>query len=188
MPAGANLQRASRLPHMAQLAPDMRRRRPGGERRQGAATTPRSQGADMCDEKSSKVNYPWSRLLLWISFMACVSCRGPDSHQDARPPQHAGSHGPGPGDSLAKLSRMLLTDSNPRHIAQAIACEHVRLGRLYGSWRASAIAKEVRDTIYTADDDSARIRVDGIIGASAFDLSCGYPRDAAPQQPSGDSR
>jgi hypothetical protein len=81
----------------------------------------------------------------------------------------------------------MLVDSNPREIAQAIVCEHVRLERLYGAWKAESIADEVMDTLLTARDDSARRRVDAVLANSMFDSACGRSRGAAPKPATGDS-
>ena len=93
----------------------------------------------------------------------------------------------GPGDSLAKLSRVILTDSNPRAIAQAMVCENVRLIRLYGGEKAAKITAEVRDTIYRSTDEAAFRRVDAILANNVFDLSCGYPPGKYPKPAESDS-
>lgn len=115
--------------------------------------------------------------LIAVLFLAGVACN------ESKPPgaSSAGAPGvPGPGDSLAKLSRLLLTDSNPRIIAEALLCEHVRLEALYGPGKALAIAKEVRETVYTDADRDARQRVDKILANNMIDMGCESSRNPLP--------
>ncbi len=93
----------------------------------------------------------------------------------------------GPGDSLAKLNRRLLTDSNPRAIAQAIVCEHVRLGYQYGEPKAAAIAKQVSETVFKRNDEAALRRVDGILATGMYDATCGRPFGSDSGTVKGDS-
>jgi hypothetical protein len=80
---------------------------------------------------------------------------------------------PGSGDSLAKLARLVLTDSNPRAVAQAIVCEHGRLHDVFGAAKAELIAREVFDTVYTNADRERRRQVDRKLANNMFTLDCG---------------
>lgn len=131
----------------------------------------------------------WTPVLL-VGVAAAVggmACGESSPVREPKPPPRAASSKGGPGDSLAKLNRRLLADSNPRVIGQAIVCENVRLVRLYGGRRAAEIAKEVSDTIYRSNDESALRRADAVLANSAFDLSCGYPPGPYPPPITGDS-
>lgn len=79
----------------------------------------------------------------------------------------------GPGDSLEKLSRLLLTDPDPHTIGQAMVCENLRLMHLYGEVKAVHIAAEVRDRVYRSIDERALQRVDSMLANHTFDPSCG---------------
>lgn len=105
-------------------------------------------------------------IALGVGGVAC----GRDSEQDNTLPERSAV--PGPGDSLAKLSRLLLTDSDPRTIKQAILCEHVRLQTLYGPDRMIAISKEVRDTVYKRADREALRGIERVLANSMFDMRC----------------
>lgn len=116
-----------------------------------------------------------------------TACRESSPVQRERPSSQGTARDGGPGDSLARLQRQLLTDSNPRAIAQAIVCENVRLGRLYGAIKADVIAREVQETIYRSSDEAAVRRVEAAVGKNAFDLSCGYPPGPNPPPITSDS-
>ena len=125
-----------------------------------------------------------SNLTIVCTALIGVAC------SDKKPPAQASinvSTRLGPGDSLARLSRLLLTDSNPHAIGQAITCENVRLIRIYGGVRAARITAEVRDTIYRSTDEAAFRRVDAILANNVFDLSCGYPPGRYPKPTESDS-
>ena len=92
-----------------------------------------------------------------------------------KPAARVTATGPGPGDSLAKLARMMLTDSNPRAIAQAIVCEQGRLQDVYGEGKGEVIAREVFDTVYTDADRERRRQVDRKLANNMFTLECGRP-------------
>jgi len=121
----------------------------------------------------------WLASMFLIGLLAAtssnVACRDSVPITRIKPAPPHGSGKRGPGDSLAKLSRRLLTDSNPRAIAQAMVCENVRLIRLYGGAKALEIAGEVKETTFRSNDEEALRRVDAKLGNSAFDLECGYP-------------
>lgn len=111
-----------------------------------------------------------------LFVLALAACRPGDQSPVTRRP------GPGPGDSLAKLKRRLLVDPDPVTIAQAITCEHGRLIRLYGPYKADSISRRVRDTIYTWRDQAARRRVDAKLANHVFYTDCGYPLGSEVQE------
>lgn len=109
-------------------------------------------------------------VVIGLAWLGSIGCR-----PDDLPPVSQRPAGVGPGDSLAKLSRMLLLDSNPVAVAQAISCEHGRLIRLHGGQKAHAIARAVRDTIYSWRDRAALRQVDAKLANHVFDTDCGHP-------------
>lgn len=90
-----------------------------------------------------------------------------------KPTVRVAATGPGPGDSLAKLARTMLTDSNPRAIAQALVCEQRRLLDVYGPSKGEVIAREVFETVYTDADRERRRQVDRKLANNMFTLDCG---------------
>jgi hypothetical protein len=113
----------------------------------------------------------WHCLLGWIAVVG-IGCRDPRPSSERSGDTQSVQ---GPGDSLEKLSRLLLTDSSPHAIGQAMVCENLRLMHLYGDAKAVQIAAEVRDRVYRSTDEADLRRVDNILANSTFDPSCGYP-------------
>jgi hypothetical protein len=127
---------------------------------------------------------PRALALAWMLWAAgaATACDTNASRKAAAPPPARQPGQPGPGDSLARLSRRFLTDSNTRAIAQAIICEHMRLGQLYGERRASEIAAEVRETVYTEADEAALRRTESKLANSMFSAECDTTAGAALEQ------
>lgn len=127
----------------------------------------------------------WPGVLLHLG--ALIAIGGTAACKESAPPNRvetplSGDPKGGPGDSLAKLHRQLLVDSNPRAIFQQILCEHRRLSRVHGEWGSEAIADKVMDTIFKPADKPARRRVDGILANSTFRMDC-PPNDGATPKP-----
>jgi hypothetical protein len=115
-----------------------------------------------------------SRARAILVLLTLAACGGGSA---AVPGSSASKREPGPGDSLAKLHRHLLVDSNPRAIGQAIICEHKRLQRTYGLWEAEVIADRVMDTVFKADDAKERARVERVLANTTFTIECDEPDD-----------
>lgn len=126
-------------------------------------------------------SYGIATIYFVLMGVACTERRSPGQTSTNVPAKS------GPGDSLAKLSRLLLTDSNTHEIAQAITCENVRLIRLYGGAKAAKITAEVDDTIYRSTDEAALRRAEARVANHVFDLSCGYPPGQYPKPSDPDS-
>lgn len=112
------------------------------------------------------------RLLALLSCCS-VTCVPAQPRASESPLDSVGVQVPGPGDSLAKLSRLLLTDPDPAAIRQAIVCEGGRLSQHYGEEEAQRIAVAVADTIYDWRDREAAGRIDVALAAQGFNASCG---------------
>lgn len=84
-----------------------------------------------------------------------------------------GAFEPGRGDSMAALERLFITTDNPHAIAQAMACERIRLGRQYGELTADTIMHILQDSIYkTRGDKKAYQRAEGAIANHVFTTNC----------------
>jgi hypothetical protein len=95
----------------------------------------------------------------------------------------------GAGDSLAKLARLLPTDSNPRAIAQAMLCEQVRLARVYGSANAEIMGEVVLAEVRKETDPEARRRVDNRLANNMFSMECKASTDSKiPDSTASDSQ
>ncbi len=79
---------------------------------------------------------------------------------------------PGPGDSLAKLTRRMLDADDPIAAAQDYMCEIDRLIEVYGPAKATDIQEIVEDTTYKPEDDSARRRVERALANRVFRANC----------------
>jgi hypothetical protein len=108
--------------------------------------------------------------VLLVVLLVSLGCARTDSPRRDHAPA-----GPGPGDSLAKLARRLLTDPDPAMVYQAITCEHIRLGKLYGPYKADSIGREVEDTTYSWRDQSALRQVDAKLANHVFRSECASP-------------
>jgi hypothetical protein len=93
------------------------------------------------------------------------------------PPAHRSVIGdaPGRGDSLAKLTRAVLTARDPVKAMQAMNCETGRLIRQFGPSVAESIRVEVLDTLYSWKDWPARIRIEEQLAHRVIRYDCAKP-------------
>jgi len=79
---------------------------------------------------------------------------------------------PGPGDSLAKLTRKMLEAEDPVLAMQDYMCEIDRLIQVYGPREATEIQEIVEDTTYKPEDEPARRRVEQALAHRVLQTDC----------------
>jgi hypothetical protein len=111
------------------------------------------------------------RVCLLAACVALVSASCGETSPPARTSSQVVSK-PGPGDSLAKLTRRMLEAADPVAAMHDYKCEIRRLAKLYGSAKAMDIQEIVEDTTYKPEDEPARRRVDSALAHRIFRTEC----------------